>query len=139
MKKIVVAVVLLLLVLVVAPWGVGRGAEKRVNDGLDQLVKEAPYLSITERKWTGGWFRSEQEVTFEVLGPWTRALNATNILDKIEKGGAATQPESTPEAVAAEAEAAAAAAAAPADTPAPANDAEKPMIPPMKFTVRKEI
>ena len=81
MKKIVVAGVVLLLVLVVAPWGVGRVAEKRVNDGLDQLVKEAPYLSIAERKWTRGWFRSEQEVTFEVLGPWTRALNAKDIFE----------------------------------------------------------
>src|SRR5689334_13871961 len=88
MKKIIVAVVVLLLVLVVAPWGVGRLAEKRVNDGLDQLVQQAPYLSIVDRKWTPGWFRSEQEVTFEVLGPWTRALTAKNILGEIQKAGA---------------------------------------------------
>jgi len=95
MKKIIVAVVVLLLALVVAPWGVGRVVEKRVDDGLDQLVKQAPYLTIVERKWTGGWFRSEQEVTFEVLGPWTRALNAKNILSEIQKAGA-SKPSSAP-------------------------------------------
>src|SRR5690349_23758105 len=93
MKKFVVAVVVLLLVLLVGPWAVGRVVEKRVNDGLDQLVKQAPYLNIVERKWTGGWFRSEQEVTFEVLGPWTRALNAKNILDEIQK---ASQSKAAP-------------------------------------------
>ena len=67
MKKIVTLVVVLLLLLVAAPWGIGRLAEQRVNSGLDGLVQEAPYLTIVERKWTSGWFRSEQEVTFEVF------------------------------------------------------------------------
>src|SRR5690349_22196314 len=91
MKKFVVAVVVLLLVLLVGPWAVGRVVEKRVNDGLDQLVKQAPYLTIVDRKWTGGWFRSEQEVTFEVLGPWTRALGAKGILSEIQKAGKSSQ------------------------------------------------
>ena len=66
MKKITIAVLLLLLVLVVAPWGIGQLAETRVNAGLDRIVEQAPYLTIAERKWTRGWFRSEQQVTFEV-------------------------------------------------------------------------
>ena len=74
MKKITIAVLLLILVLVVAPWGIGQLAEQRVNAGLDRIVERAPYLTIAERKWTRGWFRSEQQVTFEVLGPWLRAL-----------------------------------------------------------------
>ena len=80
MKKIVTLVVVLLLLLVAAPWGIGRLAEQRVNSGLDGLVQEAPYLTIVERKWTSGWFRSEQEVTFEVFA---------NLLDF---NGAATPP-----------------------------------------------
>src|SRR3569832_534563 len=88
MKKIIVAVVVLLLALVVAPWGVGRVVEKRVNDGLDQLVKQASFFCFVERFWTGGWFRSEQVVTFEGLGPWTRARNAKNILGEIQKAAA---------------------------------------------------
>jgi Bacterial protein of unknown function (DUF945) len=54
MKKIIVTLVVLLLLLVAAPWGVGRLAEKRIDAGLDQLVKEAPYITVVERKWTGG-------------------------------------------------------------------------------------
>ena len=61
MKKIIVIALALLAVLVLAPWGIGAVAEKRVNAGLDQLVETAPYVSIVERKWTRGWFRSEQE------------------------------------------------------------------------------
>ena len=75
MKKITIAALLLILVLVVAPWGIGQLAEQRVNAGLDRIVEQAPYLTIAERKWTRGWFRSEQQVTFEVLGPWMRALD----------------------------------------------------------------
>ncbi len=143
MKKIVVAVVVLLLVLLVGPWAVGRVVEKRVNDGLDQLVKQAPYLNIVERKWTGGWFRSEQEVTFEVLGPWTRALNAKNILDEIQKASQskaapAAGGESAPAATPDENTTAVPENAAPEAPPA-GDKADKPVIPPMKFTVRNEI
>lgn len=74
MKKFTIAVLLLVLLLGVAPWGIGQLAEQRVNAGLDRIVEQAPYLTIAERKWTRGWFRSEQQVTFEVLGPWLRAL-----------------------------------------------------------------
>jgi uncharacterized protein YdgA (DUF945 family) len=143
MKKIIVAVVVLLLALVVAPWGVGRVVEKRVDDGLDQLVKQAPYLTIVERKWTGGWFRSEQEVTFEVLGPWTRALNAKNILSEIQKAGASKPAPGSESVPAPEASSDAKAVTGPgsaaADAPPVADKADKPVIPPMKFTVRNEI
>ena len=44
MKKIVVSLVVLVLLLVVAPWGIGRLAEQRVNAGLERLVEQAPYL-----------------------------------------------------------------------------------------------
>jgi len=68
-KKAVIVVAILLLVLVASPWGIGRIAESRVDRGIDQLVEVAPYLRIAERKYTPGWFRSEQEVTFELSGP----------------------------------------------------------------------
>ena len=42
MKKIVVVVAVLALALIVAPWGVGRVAETRLNAGLDKLVEQAP-------------------------------------------------------------------------------------------------
>ena len=85
MKKSVIVVLVLVLLLGVAPWGIGRIAEQRVNAGLDRLVEQAPYLSIVERKWTPGWFRSEQQVTFEVLGPWIEAMNPATVMAEIEK------------------------------------------------------
>jgi uncharacterized protein YdgA (DUF945 family) len=75
MKKISIALLVLLLVLGVAPWGIGQLAEQRVNAGLDRIVEQAPYLTIAERQWTRGWFRSEQRVTVEVVAPWVRALD----------------------------------------------------------------
>jgi uncharacterized protein YdgA (DUF945 family) len=76
-KKWVIVVAVLLLVLVAAPWGIGRIAETRVDRGVEQLVQVAPYLRVAERKYTPGWFRSEQEVTFEVVGPWSGVLGSS--------------------------------------------------------------
>jgi uncharacterized protein YdgA (DUF945 family) len=69
MKRLAMVVAVFAVLLVAAPWGIGKLAQSRVNAGLDQLVEAAPYLSIVGRKYTPGWFRSEQEVTFEVTGP----------------------------------------------------------------------
>ena len=74
MKKIVTVVIVLVLLLVVAPFGVGKLAEKRLNHGLDKLTENAPYLKVVERKWTSGWFKSEQVVTFEAFGSWMEAF-----------------------------------------------------------------
>lgn len=119
MKKITIVALVLILVLVVAPWGIGQLAEQRVNAGLDRLVEQAPYLTIAERKWTRGWFRSEQEVTFEMFAPWASALQAAN---------------------ANSVEVAAAAAAADA-VPPPAETGSPPAAPvePIRFKVRNEI
>lgn len=74
MKRLVTVVVVMAVLLVGAPWVIGNIAEDRVDRGLDALVKAAPYLGIVEKKYTRGWFRSEQEVTFEVLGDALRPL-----------------------------------------------------------------
>ena len=96
MKKIVVVVAVLVLALVVAPWGVGKVAEKRLNAGLDKLVEQAPYLKVVDRKWTGGWFKSEQVVTFEAFSSWIDAMNPKAIEDAMKKdaaeAGAAVEP-----------------------------------------------
>ena len=154
MKKIVVLVIVLVLLLVVAPWGIGRLAEKRVNAGLDRLIQEAPYMSIVERKWTAGWFRSEQEVTFELLGPWLKAMNPATVLAEIEKAEEAAAAEGNAELTDAEtaaaqspeqagaAEDAAQASAESGNAEAPeaeAPDAAAAVVPPIRFTVRNEI
>lgn len=149
MKKSVIVVVVLVLLLGVAPWGIGRIAEKRVNAGLDRLVEQAPYLTIVERKWTPGWFRSEQEVTIEVLGPWLRAMNPATVLadirkaeeiaaaESIESIEASDGSESSDPAAAAQQssdEVAAASSDVPADAAAAETDTQ-----PIRFTVRNEI
>ena len=114
MKKIVSVAVILVLLLVVAPWGIGRVAEKRVNAGLDQLVEQAPYLKIVERKWTRGWFRSEQEVTVEMFGDMFRSMEA------IQKAGTGEATPAEGEVVAAADEAQPAEEATVETAPAPA-------------------
>jgi len=127
-KKIVVLLVVLVLLLVVAPWGIGRLAEQRVNAGLERLGEQAPYLRIVERDWTPGWFRSEQEVTFEFSGPWIKAMNPATVLAEIEKAEAAQMAEQA---------AAESGSAAPPETQAP--DASAAAVPPIRFKVRNEI
>ena len=140
MKKITIIVLALLAVLVVAPWGIGRLAEQRVNAGLDRIVLEAPYLSIVERNWTRGWFRSEQQVTFEVVGPWARAMNPATVLEDFKKAQAEGEAAMAAEeaAQAAPADSGPAPAAEP-DATAPETPAEAAPIPPIRFTIRNEI
>lgn len=144
-KTVVVVVVVLVLLLGVAPWGIGRVAEQRVNAGLDRFLQEAPYLSIIERKWTPGWFRSEQVVTFEVLGPWMRALNPATVLADIEKAEknaaadeSAQQLEAAPPKVSAEPAAAHEAGSADG-AEAPLAEPPAADFPPIRFTVHNEI
>ena len=159
MKKIVSVVVVLVLLLVVAPWGIGRVAEKRINAGLDQVVEEAPYLKVVDRKWTGGWFRSEQEVTVEVFGDLFRAMEALekswdtqappiegDSAEPVEEGppeGKSAKPTKADKArqaaeeAAAEEAAAAEAARKAAEEEAAAAAAKRQT--PIRFTVRNEI
>jgi len=133
MRKIIAIVVVLLLLLVVAPWGVGRLAEKRIDAGLDQLQQQLPYITVVERKWTGGWFRSEQEVTFELFSAWTHGQAPKTVRE--DRAAAtflpvAAKPAQPP---------------APMEEPAPEADASKPQlpvipkIPQLRFTVHNEI
>ena len=68
MKKIVIVVVVLVALLVVAPWGVGKLAEKRLDHGLEQARRSRAVPHGRRTQVHGGWFKSEQVVTFEVFG-----------------------------------------------------------------------
>jgi len=142
MKKVVVSaivLVMLLVVLVAAPWGIGRLAEQRVNSGLDQLVETAPYLTIVERKFARGWFTSEQEVTFEVFGPWLRAMNPKTVMDTMEKAPPEASSAEPPVATPPDESAAAGSPDAVASEAAPKEAAPAAAVNPMKFTVRNHI
>jgi uncharacterized protein YdgA (DUF945 family) len=134
-KKIVIVAVVLVALLAVAPWGVGKLAEKRLDHGLEKLVEAAPYLTVVDRKYTPGWFKSEQVVTFEAFGPWMKALSPKALEDAMTEAGAAVEGE-----VEAEAEAEAEAEEKlPGDDEAPVpEDVPKPDEP-MRFTVRNEV
>ena len=133
MKKIVVVVAVLALALIVAPWGVGRVAETRLNAGLDKLVEQAPYLKVVDRKWTGGWFKSEQIVTFEAFSSWFDAMNPKAIEDAMKKdaaeAGSSVESDGEPAVV-----------ASPDAVPSSADEAPAPVAPEMlRFTIRNEV
>src|SRR5688572_28830356 len=154
MKKIVIVVVVLAAVCLIAPFGIGKLAEKRLNASLDKLFESAPYFKIAERKWTGGWFKSEQIVTFELAYSWANVMN-----DKVVKGifkdesaeaeaamdaeGTENQPlPESGEAAAPDAEATPE-AGADADDETPAEEGASPDAPgaepPVRFSIRNEV
>jgi len=67
MKKYIIAAVVLVVALAIAPVAIGKLAERRINDNLDKLLIEVPFLSISQREFHGGWFNSELDVTFELF------------------------------------------------------------------------
>ena len=150
MKKIVIVVVVLAAVCLLAPFGIGKLAEKRLNSSLDKLIENAPYFKIAERKWTGGWFKSEQVVTFEISDAWANVMN-----DKVIKGifkGESEQADAAMDAEGTESdpmaqsdEEAAPAAEAPEAAPgeAPAEEAASSdapaAVPPVRFSIRNEV
>jgi uncharacterized protein YdgA (DUF945 family) len=141
MKKIVVTMVVLIAVLVLAPWSIGKLAESRVNRGLDKLGEAAPYLTIVDRKLTRGWFRSEQVVTFEVFGAWARALNPVAAYEDIKKAEQEhTSGADAPATPAAAGDAPGPDGASPEAAPTPdAAAAPAEAAKPLRFTVRNEI
>jgi uncharacterized protein YdgA (DUF945 family) len=150
MKKIVIVVVVLAAICLVAPFGIGKLAEKRLNASLDKLVENAPYFKIADRKWTGGWFKSEQVVTFELADPWASVMNE-KVLDGIFKdesaeAEAAMDAEGTESQPPSESEPAG--DAAPEATPEATPDSETPAeeaapdaaaVTPMRFSIRNEV
>jgi uncharacterized protein YdgA (DUF945 family) len=139
MKKIFVTVVVLIAVLLLAPWGIGKLAENRVNRGLDKLAETAPYLTIVDRRLSRGWFRSEQVVTIEVFGAWARAMNPAAVYEDMRKAeekrtGHAEGSMDATDAHAAADRQDASPAEAPPETAEPAKPAK-----PLRFTVRNEI
>jgi uncharacterized protein YdgA (DUF945 family) len=152
MKKLVVVVVVLAAILLLAPYGVGKLAEKRMNHGLDVLVEQAPYLVIAERKWTGGWFKSRQEVTFELAGPFAAAMDPEKLEEMFKQEAAETEAamdaEGTEQTAGEDEEAAAqaqmpsedeASSEADAEAQAPAEDAAAPAGKPARFKVYNDV
>ena len=72
--------------LVVAPWGVGRLAEKRLDHGLDKLVEAAPYLTVVEAQVHARAGSSPSRwSTFEVFSTWMKALSPKAMEDAHEQ------------------------------------------------------
>ncbi len=69
MKKIFVAGLVAAVVVAVCPWWLGGVAVRRLDHVFQSLPERASYLRIAQDKWTNGWLRSEQDVTFELVLP----------------------------------------------------------------------
>jgi uncharacterized protein YdgA (DUF945 family) len=156
MKKLGIVVVVLAVVLLVAPFGIGKMAEKRLNAGIDKFIEQVPYFKVAERTWSGGWFTSKQTVTFELsdtfaklVGDAPAALAAATAATEDAEAAAAMTAEGTEldaMADAAAAEHAADAADAPAAPDAPdapeapdAPAADSPFGKTFRFTVRNDV
>lgn len=95
MKKLIAAAAVLVALLVLAPWGIGKLAERHVNGGLNHALEQMPYFAVVERKYTSGWFTSEQVLTFELRNPWTKLLG-TGLLND-DNGELSTENKSVPD------------------------------------------
>jgi uncharacterized protein YdgA (DUF945 family) len=154
MKKVWWVLAVIVLAYPAYPWLIGGMLESRVNQELDTLLEQQPYVKVVERKWTRGWYRSEQEVTFEVFGELQDSLRkmgkATPEVTE-ESEDAAAVPGETADAPAADAvppKNAAPKDAAPADAPTtdtpPAEGSEPPAAPvepakPWRLTVNNSV
>lgn len=97
MKKLGIVVVVLAVLLLVAPFGIGKVAEKRLNASLDKLVEQAPYFKITERTWSGGWFTSTQTVTVELADNFAGALGEKVMGDILKEENVEAEDEADAE------------------------------------------
>ena len=141
MKKLVIALAVLVAICLIAPFGIGRLAEKRVNAGLDKLVEQAPYFKIAKREWKGGWFKSEQVVTVELSEAWAKAFMPPGTTEAVEKalGDEGAEPEQQVQTEAAEAGAEGESDVA-GEAEATAEESATPAVPEIfSFTVRNEV
>jgi len=74
MKKILIVVIVLAVLLLAAPFGIGMIAAQRIEDGFDHAVKQVPYMRIAERKYHTGWFNSELDLTIELFSGLGRGV-----------------------------------------------------------------
>jgi uncharacterized protein YdgA (DUF945 family) len=63
--------IIALLVLALYPmaaWLIGYSIERNFDAALDQLHDRAPYVTVVERRFKRGWYRSECDVTLDLPG-----------------------------------------------------------------------
>jgi len=70
-KKLLIAVLVLVLLYPLLPWVLGRTIEQRVGAYTDQLQDQMPYMTIVQTHFTRGWFSSDQDITIGGAGPVT--------------------------------------------------------------------
>ncbi|HEX6639145.1 MAG TPA: DUF945 family protein, partial [Steroidobacteraceae bacterium] len=143
MKKLGIIVVVLAVVLLVAPFGIGKVAEKRLNENLDAFVAQVPYFKISERTWSGGWFTSTQTVTFELSDLFSKMMNdeptAQSTADEDAEAAAAMDAAGTVLTAAEEPAEDAADADDDADSDDESDEPAMAAIPPFRFTVRNDV
>ncbi len=144
MKKLGIIVVVLAAVLLVAPFGIGKIAEKRLNAGLDKAMEQVPYLKIVERTWSGGWFTSTQTVTFELSEMFSKSIGQKAIEEALKKEAGQTDAAMDAEGTVYQPTAAEEPVAEESTEEAPAEDGAPEVKPAdiakaLRFTVRNDV
>lgn len=140
MKKLGIIVVVLAVVLLVAPFGIGKMAEKRLNASIDRFIEEVPYFKVSERTWSGGWFTSKQTVTFELADTFAKLVGAAPAMAAAMEADEDAEAEAAMTAEGTELDAMAAAADAEGD-----DDSEEspfaglPDGTPFRFTIHNDV
>jgi uncharacterized protein YdgA (DUF945 family) len=68
LRKILAIVVVLLIALYPgAVWLTGRLMEQRTQQTLAQIDKQTPYVRVVDQHYRRGWYRSEQDMTLELV------------------------------------------------------------------------
>jgi uncharacterized protein YdgA (DUF945 family) len=80
MKKTwIAAVAVLVLLYPLATWLIGFVIEKRIDAAYDQVRDKTPFVSVTEHRFQRGWYRSQEDVTVEVLHDFAAPAAAVSV------------------------------------------------------------
>lgn len=73
MKKAIIAAVLAIIVLCIAPGALGYLAESRSKGWIERLQARVPQMRVIEHEWQRGWFTSRQRLVLEYPLPFAGA------------------------------------------------------------------
>jgi uncharacterized protein YdgA (DUF945 family) len=61
------SIVALVVLYAAAAWLMGYSIEGNIDSAIAQLHERAPFVTVSERRFKRGWFRSEQDLTLELF------------------------------------------------------------------------
>ena len=76
-KKLAILAIVLVILYPGVVWLLGLATQERMTSELAQLSEQIPWMSIVEQHYQRGWYRSQQELTFELRLPGLLPLPMT--------------------------------------------------------------